>query len=296
MSKIAFIGLGNMGGPMALNLLKAGHSLRVFDLLPTALATLKEAGATPCASAGETLTGADFVVSMLPSSPHVEELYLGAGGLLAKATAAQSKPLFIDCSTIAPESARKVASAAKQAGFDMIDAPVSGGTKGAADGTLTFIVGGNKPSLEKARTILEKMGKNIFHAGEAGAGQVAKICNNMLLAIHMAGSAEALALGVRNGLDPKTLSEIMLKSSGRNWSLEVYNPWPGVQETVPASRGYSGGFGTRLMKKDLGLALEAAKSSKTRIEMGALAHKLYDEHDSKGQGGLDFSSIVKLFE
>jgi 3-hydroxyisobutyrate dehydrogenase len=293
MSKIAFIGLGNMGGPMALNLLKAGHSLRVFDLVPAALTTLKNAGATPCASAAETLTDAEFVVSMLPSSPHVEELYLGANGLLAKAS---GKPLFIDCSTIAPDTARKVAAAAKQAGFEMIDAPVSGGTKGAADGTLTFIVGGEKVVLERARPVLEKMGKNLFHAGAAGAGQVAKICNNMLLAIHMAGSAEALALGVRNGLDPKVLSEIMLKSSGRNWSLEVYNPWPGVQEMVPASRGYSGGFGTRLMKKDLGLALEAAQASKTRIEMGALAHKLYDEHDQKGQGGLDFSSIVRLFE
>ena len=291
MSNIAFIGLGNMGGPMALNLIKAGHALRVFDLSPTALEAARAAGATVATSPAEAVQGAETVISMLPASQHVESLYLGADGLIGKIA---TGTLVIDCSTIAPASSRKVAEAAQVRGIVFIDAPVSGGTAGAAAGTLTFIVGGAAEALERARPYLSAMGKNIFHAGGNGAGQVAKIANNMLLAIHMAGTAEALALGVANGLDPKVLSEIMVKSSGRNWSLELYNPWPGVQDNVPASRGYQGGFGSSLMLKDLGLAAEASIASGSPIPLGELARNLYGLH-SQGSGALDFSSIVNLY-
>jgi 3-hydroxyisobutyrate dehydrogenase len=202
--------------------------------------------------------------------------------------------LVIDCSTIAPQSARKVAQAAGARGLTMIDAPVSGGTAGAAAGTLTFIVGGSDAALETARPILSAMGKNIFHAGGHGAGQTAKICNNMLLGILMAGTSEALALGTANGLDPKVLSDIMSKSSGRNWALEVYNPYPGVMDNVPASRDYAGGFGVDLMLKDLGLAAEAALAARAAVPLGELARNLYSLHSQGGAGSLDFSSILKL--
>lgn len=293
MSTIAFIGLGNMGGPMAQNLIKAGHSLRVFDLVPAAVQTLVNDGAYAAQSAQDAVKGAEVVVSMLPASPHVESLYLGDSGLLRDIP---KNTLVIDCSTIAAVSARKVASAAQALGLDMIDAPVSGGTGGAIAGTLTFIVGGESSALERARPYLEKMGKNIFHAGAAGAGQVAKIANNMLLGIAMAGTAEALALGVANGLDPKVLSDIISKSSGCNWSIERYNPWPGVMENVPASKGYAGGFGVDLMLKDLGLAAEAAMHAKSVIPLGELARNLYALHSAQGSGKLDFSSIVNMLK
>jgi len=291
MAQLAFIGLGNMGGPMALNLLKAGHQVRVFDLSAAALDAASAAGAIVAASPAAAVEGAEAVVSMLPASKHVEGVYLGDQGLLASIAPGT---LVIDCSTIAPASSRKVADAARARGIDFIDAPVSGGTAGAAAGTLTFIVGGAAELLERARPYLSVMGKNIFHAGGNGAGQVAKICNNMLLGIHMAGSAEALALGVANGLDPKVLSDIMVKSSGRNWSLELYNPWPGVMDNVPASRGYTGGFGSALMLKDLGLAAEAATAAGSAIPLGELARNLYQLH-CQDEGGLDFSSIVNLY-
>jgi 3-hydroxyisobutyrate dehydrogenase len=178
----------------------------------------------------------------------------------------------------------------------MIDAPVSGGTAGAARGTLTFIVGGPQEALQKAQPILLKMGKNIFHAGPSGSGQVAKICNNMLLAIHMAGTAEALNLGVANGLDPKVLSEIMLKSSGRNWSLEVYNPWPGIMDNVPSSRAYEGGFSSQLMLKDLGLAQEASQASQAATPLGDCVRRLYAQHCESNWGGKDFSSILEYIK
>lgn len=290
MKQIAFIGLGNMGAPMALNLLKAGHALKVFDLSEKALKQAAEAGASVAASARDAVTGTDCVITMLPASAHVEKLYLG-DDLLA---GVRADALVIDCSTIAPESARRVAAAAQARGIAMIDAPVSGGTGGAAAGTLTFIVGGAAESLERARPLLEKMGKNIFHAGDAGAGQVAKICNNMLLGVLMAGTAEALALGVANGLDVKVLSDIISKSSGRNWATELYNPWPGVMPNVPASKGYEGGFGVDLMLKDLGLAAEAALAVKAATPLGELARNLYAMHSAQGNGGLDFSSILGL--
>ena len=292
MSRIAFIGLGNMGAPMALNLVRAGHELVVFDLMPQAIKTLTDAGAHAADSARAAVAGAEFVISMLPASQHVERLYLGNEGLLS---VIQPGTLIIDCSTIAPETARKVAQAAQAAQLAMIDAPVSGGTGGAVAGTLTFIVGGQSADLDKARPLLEKMGKNIFHAGDAGAGQVAKICNNMLLGILMAGTAEALALGAANGLDPVVLSDIISKSSGRNWATELYNPWPGVMENAPASKGYAGGFGVDLMLKDLGLAAESALQSRASPPLGELARNLYSLHSSQGHGGLDFSSILNLY-
>lgn len=288
---LAFVGLGNMGGPMARNLLKAGYALRVFDLSEDALASAREAGATVVATAADAVTGVDGVISMLPASRHVESLYLGDNGLIRHIAPGT---LVVDCSTIAPASARTVAKAAADRGLRFLDAPVSGGTAGAAAGTLTFIVGGDADALQQARPWLDAMGKNIFHAGHHGAGQVAKIANNMLLAIHMAGTAEALSLGVANGLDPKVLSEIMSKSSGRNWSLELYNPWPGVMENVPASRGYSGGFGAALMLKDLSLAAEASIASGSPAPLGELARNLYSMH-CQDAATLDFSSIVQLY-
>jgi len=287
---IAFIGLGNMGGPMALNLVKAGFPLTVFDLMPGAVKTLTDAGAKSAPSVAECVKGADTVITMLPATEHSKKVYLEADGVLAHA---KKGALLIDSSTINADGAREIAAAAKVEGFDMIDAPVSGGVAGAQGATLTFIVGGEAAALEKARPVLEKMGKNIMHAGGAGAGQVAKICNNMLLAILMVGTSEALNLGVANGLDPKVISEIIGKSSGRNWTLEVYNPMPGVMENVPASRGYAGGFGTALMLKDLGLAQEAAKAKGAKTPLGAAVTDLYRQHAAEN-GKLDFSSIYKM--
>jgi 3-hydroxyisobutyrate dehydrogenase len=278
---------------MARNLLNAGHELVVFDLIPAAVQALAEAGAAGAPSASQAVQSADVVVSMLPASKHVEDLYLGASGLLEHIA---PDTLVLECSTISPESARKVAHAARQRGVRMIDAPVSGGTGGAVAGTLTFIVGGEADDLDSARPYLEKMGKNIFHAGAAGAGQVAKICNNMLLGILMAGTSEALALGAANGLDPKVLSDIISKSSGRNWATELYNPWPGVMDHAPASKEYAGGFGVDLMLKDLGLAAESALQTRSSVPLGELARNLYSLHSAQGYGALDFSSILKLFK
>ena len=293
MKNVGFIGLGNMGGPMAINLIKAGFSLSVFDLMPTSVERLTAAGAQAAATAADAVQNVDVVVSMLPASKHVESLYLGEAGLLSKIAPGT---LIIDSSTIAPESTRKVADAANARGLSMIDAPVSGGVAGAQGGTLTFIVGGSDTALAQARPLLEAMGKNIFHAGDAGAGQVAKICNNMLLSVLMSGTAEALQLGVNNGLDPSVLSDIMRKSSGGNWALEVYNPYPGVMETAPASRDYEGGFLVDLMIKDLGLAMASALDTGTATPMGSLARSLYVAHGDNGFGQVDFSSIQKLFQ
>lgn len=292
MSRIAFIGLGHMGGPMAINLIKAGHSLTVFDLVPDAVATLTNVGATAASSATDAVKDNDIVISMLPASQHVENLYLGSDGLLQHIA---PDTLIIECSTIAAESAIKVSQTAQEKGLRMLDAPVSGGTGGAVAGTLTFIVGGDKADFELARPYLQSMGQNIFHAGKAGAGQVAKICNNLLLGILMAGTAEALALGEANGLDPHVLSGIIAKSSGRNWATEVYNPWPDVMPNVPASKNYADGFGVDLMLKDLGLATESALTAKASVPLGELARNLYAIHSNQGNGKLDFSSILNLY-
>jgi 3-hydroxyisobutyrate dehydrogenase len=291
--QIAFIGLGNMGGPMAINLHKAGHSVKAFDLNQDALAKVKAEGLQVAASAQDAVQGAEAVITMLPASQHVEGLFLGNGNLLASIA---KGALVIDSSTIAAATSQKVAKAAEAAGIDFIDAPVSGGTGGAIAGTLTFMVGGSTAQLERARPLLEKMGANIFHAGSVGAGQTAKICNNMLLGILMIGTSEAIALGVANGLDPKVLSEIMRRSSGGNWALEKYNPFPGVHENAPASKGYAGGFGTDLMLKDLGLAQENAMATKASTPLGGLARAIYAAHSIAGHGGEDFSSVIKMLQ
>ena len=291
--QIAFIGLGNMGGPMAINLHKAGHSVKAFDLSADALAKVKAEGVQIAASAQDAVQGAEAIVTMLPASQHVEGLFLGNGNLLASIA---KGALVIDSSTIAAATSQKVAKAAEAAGIDFIDAPVSGGTGGAIAGTLTFMVGGSAAQLERARPLLEKMGANIFHAGAVGAGQTAKICNNMLLGILMVGTSEAISLGVANGLDPKVLSEIMRRSSGGNWALEKYNPYPGVHENAPASKGYAGGFGTDLMLKDLGLSQENATAVKASTPLGGMARAIYAAHSIAGHGGEDFSSVIKMLQ
>lgn len=299
MTTIGFVGLGNMGGPMARNLIAAGHEVRAFDLMPDAVTETVAAGADQgnahaAESAAAAAEGVEVFISMLPASRHVEGLYLGADGL---GTALASGTLVIDCSTIDADTSQRVAAVLAERGIDMLDAPVSGGTAGAQNGTLTFIVGGEAEALAQARPLLEVMGANVYHAGASGAGQTAKICNNMLLAVLMAGTAEALALGVNNGLDPAVLSEIMKQSSGGNWALNVYNPYPGVMPGVPADREYQGGFLVDLMAKDLGLAMQTAEQSNSTVPMGALARQLYSLHRGENDSGrLDFSSIQMLFK
>lgn len=293
MATVAFIGLGNMGGPMARNLLAAGHQVTVFDLSVEACGQLNEAGAAVASSAAEAAQSVDYVISMLPAGKHVAATYLGEKGLLARL---DNSTTVLDCSTIDATTAREVGEAASERGIGFMDAPVSGGVAAAAAGTLAFMCGGAADTFARARLILADMGKNIFHAGPAGAGQVAKGCNNMLLAIHMIGSCEALEMGARNGLDPAVLSEIMLASSGRNWSLEVYNPYPGVMEGVPSSNDYQPGFMVDLMAKDLGLAMEIAESAGIDNAMGKLAHQLYGEHQAAGSGQRDFSSILERLQ
>ncbi|MBU3593398.1 3-hydroxyisobutyrate dehydrogenase [Polynucleobacter sp. 71A-WALBACH] len=291
--KIGFIGLGNMGAPMAQNLLKAGHDLTVYDLSETALAQLNGAGAKIAQSAVElsSIPGMEVIITMLPASQHVRSVYLNQGGILEVVA---KDVLLIDCSTIDPQTAREVAKAALSKGNPMLDAPVSGGTGGAEAGTLTFMVGGAKKDFERAQTILTTMGKNIVYCGDSGNGQVAKVANNMLLGISMVATAEAMSLGVSLGMDPKVLAGIINTSSGRCWSSEIYNPYPGVVENAPASRAYSGGFGVDLMLKDLSLATEAAKFAKQPVILGAVTQQLYQLFSSQGNGKLDFSSIINL--
>ncbi len=290
---IGFIGLGNMGAPMAHNLLKAGHQLSVFDLNAAAVDNLVGAGALPVDSPTAIAQGnAELIITMLPAAPHVKSVYLGENGLIASSRAGV---MLIDCSTIDPHSAREVAKAAAEHGNPMLDAPVSGGTGGAAAGTLTFMVGGSDADFDRAQPILAAMGKNIVHCGAAGNGQVAKVANNMLLGISMIGVAEAMALGVALGMDAKTLAGVINTSSGRCWSSDTYNPFPGVLDNVPSSRGYSGGFGSDLMLKDLGLATEAAKQVRQPVVLGALAQQLYQSFSAQGHGGLDFSAIINQY-
>ncbi|MBB3059844.1 3-hydroxyisobutyrate dehydrogenase [Microbulbifer rhizosphaerae] len=293
MEKVTFIGLGNMGGPMAANLVKAGFRVTAFDLSESALAHAVENGCERGENAQQAAQGADVVISMLPSGDGVKGLYLGARGLLQ---ALDPRTLVIDSSTISVNDARQLIAAAASRDIRAIDAPVSGGTAAAAAGTLSFMCGGDAEAVAAARPLLEAMGARLFHAGAAGAGQIAKICNNMLLAIHMIGTAEALQMGVDNGLDPSVLSEIIRASSGGNWSLEKYNPYPGVMDGVPASSGYAGGFSVALMLKDLGLAMDTAAGSASSTPLGALAKNLYQLHGSSEENRrLDFSSIQNLF-
>lgn len=290
--KIAFIGLGNMGAPMARNLLKAGHALTVFDLNTQAVGALVEAGAMAAASPKDAATGAETVITMLPAAAHVRHVLTAEDGVLAGI--AKGVPI-IDSSTIDPASVKAFAALAAEHGNTFVDAPVSGGTGGAAAGTLTFMVGGTAQVFEQVRPVLSAMGKNLVHCGDTGAGQGAKICNNLVLGITMAGVAEAMSLGEALGIDPKVLGGIINTSTGRCWSSDTYNPFPGVIETAPSSRGYTGGFGTDLMLKDLGLAGDAAKSVRQPVYLGALAQQLYQTVSSKGDGKLDFSAVIKLY-
>lgn len=303
--RIGFIGLGNMGAPMAANLVKAGHHVVAFDVMDKAVKALaaehpNQVTAAPTLnslaqggdSSSQTNQSLDMIITMLPEPQHVKSVYLGDAGLLAHL----NRPcVLIDASTIDPQTAREVAQAAHEQGHTMLDAPVSGGTGGAQAGTLTFMVGGELQAFEQAKPVLQAMGKNIVHCGHNGNGQVAKVANNMLLAISMIGAAEAMSLGTSLGMDPKVLAGIINTSSGRCWSTEVYNPYPGVVDTAPAARGYSGGFGADLMLKDIGLATAAAKQAKQAVPMAALAQQLYQTFSNQGHGGLDFSAIIKLF-
>ncbi|QBQ99673.1 3-hydroxyisobutyrate dehydrogenase [Paraburkholderia pallida] len=290
--KIGFIGLGHMGAPMALNLIKAGHALTVFDLSAEAMQMLADAGATRAATPKAAATGAEWVVTMLPAAAHVRTVLSAEDGVLAGIAKGVT---IIDSSTIDPASAREFGKLAAANGNAFVDAPVSGGTGGAAAGTLTFMVGGSAALYESVKPVLSGMGKNIVHCGETGTGQVAKICNNLVLGVTMAGVAEAMALGEALGIDSKVLGGIMNTSTGRCWSSDTYNPFPGVIETAPSSRGYTGGFGTDLMLKDMGLATDAAKSVRQPAYMGALAQQLYQAMSSRGDGKLDFSAIIKLY-
>ena len=291
MKKIGFIGLGNMGLPMANNILKAGIEVNAFDLSEKALNQAENLGMSIKQNSESVLEDIDALITMLPNGSSVEKIFLDDNLL----EGINKQTLIIESSTISPEISKKVSKMAENYGISMLDAPVSGGVKGAELGNLTFMVGGSESDLQKGSSLFKIMGDKIFYAGESGSGQIAKLCNNMLLAVHMCGTAETLALGVNNGLDPVVLSEIMKNSSGGNWSLEKYNPYPGVMKTAPASEDYSGGFLNTLMLKDLNLVSELALQSESSTPMGKLALQLYEEMKDQGFGTLDFSSIQKKY-
>lgn len=294
MEKIAFIGLGNMGGPMSLCLVKAGYSVRAFDMNPEALARCEEGGVKPAKSAADALLEADVVITMLPEDRHVEDLYLGQGALIDCATPGT---ILIDCSTISPHTARRVAERAKDKGLKMLDAPVSGGTAGAEKGMLSFMVGGDLKTFMNCKPILNAMGKSLFHVGGNGAGQSVKICNNMLAASLMVATAETLAFGVKSGIDPSVLSSVINQSSGQNFMIENWNPWPGVDKNTPASKDFDGGFQLRLMLKDLNLATSSAAENQAAVPMASIAKSLLSLHmqQSPEYAGKDFSSVVNLY-
>lgn len=286
--KIAFIGLGNMGGGMAANLVKAGHHVNAFDLSAEALAKAEQNGCAIFTSVQEAVADVDAVVSMLPNGKIVDSLY--ANDVVGHAP---TDALLLDCSTIDVGTARNVTAAAAEAGYEMVDAPVSGGIAAANGGTLTFMVGGTDSAFARAEPILSAMGKAVIHAGASGAGQAAKICNNMLLGASMIATCETFAMAEKLGLDLQTFFDISSKASGQNWSMTSYCPVPGVGPTTPADNDYKGGFATALMLKDLKLAMEAAQSVNADVPMGKKAAELYEAFDKTGQGGLDFSAIIK---
>ncbi|KQM63218.1 3-hydroxyisobutyrate dehydrogenase [Sphingomonas sp. Leaf17] len=287
MARIAFIGLGNMGGGMAANLAKHGHDVRAFDLSADALAAAEKAGCLPVASARDAAEGAEAIVTMLPAGTHVESVY--ADVFAAAAPAA----VMIDCSTIDVATARRVAEAAAARGLVAVDAPVSGGIAAAQAGTLTFMVGGSAEAFGRAEPVLAAMGKAVIHAGANGAGQAAKVCNNMLLGATMIATCEAFVLAQRLGLDPQTFYDIASVSSGQSWSMTSYAPLPGVGPDSPADRDYQGGFAAALMLKDLRLAMAAAADTGADTPMGARAAERYEAFAAAGQGGLDFSAIIR---
>jgi 3-hydroxyisobutyrate dehydrogenase len=294
MARIGFIGLGNMGGPMAANLVKAGHRVAGYDLNSASLDALRSAGGTPSPSAAEAAKGAEIVITMLPAGEHVREVWLHQGGLIEAVK--DAAPLLIDCSTIDVDSARAVADAARQAGLQMLDAPVSGGTAGAAAATLTFMVGGPAEAFARGEEVLRAMGRNIVHAGDAGAGQAAKICNNMMLAINMLGVSEAFILARKLGLEWDKLFAITSTSSGQSWALTSYCPAPGPVPAAPSNRDYAPGFAAALMAKDVGLAQAAAEATDSPTPLGAHALRLYKEVLAAGDGGKDFSVIFRWLE
>ena len=292
MEKIGFIGLGNMGMPMAQNLISNGIKVKGFDVSEEILKQASENNIMVCSDSLQASKEIDVLITMLPNGEAVSGVF-NSESLLENI---DPSILIIECSTISPKTSKELSLKASSLDLEMIDAPVSGGVKGAEEAGLTFMGGGSVENVEKAKPILSMMGKNIFHAGDSGSGQIAKLCNNMLLAIHMSGTAEAISMGVKSGLDPSVLSEIMSKSSGGNWSLDKYNPYPGVMIESPASKDYQGGFLNKLMIKDLNLAKELAQDSKTETPMGDSARKLYDELIEQGLEDLDFSSVQKLFQ
>ncbi|WP_420393043.1 3-hydroxyisobutyrate dehydrogenase [Acuticoccus sp.] len=290
MARIAFLGLGNMGGPMAANLGKAGHEVVGYDVVAAARDRHTAAGHAVAAALGEAVADAQVVITMLPAGPQVEEVYGGADGVLA---AADASTLLIDCSTIDVATARRVAEAAEARGLAMVDAPVSGGTSGAAAGTLTFMVGGPEAAFARAEPLLAAMGKTIVHAGDAGAGQAAKVCNNMILGISMIAVSEAFNLADALGLDRQKLFDISSTASGQCWSLTTYCPVPGPVPTSPANRDYAPGFTSTMMQKDLALAADAATSTGTATPLGARALELYEAFCAAGGDATDFSGIVR---
>jgi 3-hydroxyisobutyrate dehydrogenase len=291
MARIAFIGLGNMGGGMAANLAKAGHEVGAFDLSEAALAKAEERGATRASDAAAAVEGAEAVVTMLPAGKHVAEVYRSA--VFGKAP---SSAILLDCSTIDVATARAVEEEARGAGYEMVDAPVSGGIAAAEGGTLTFMVGGTPQGFERARPFLEQMGKAVIHAGGSGSGQAAKIVNNMLLGVTMAGTCEAFVLAQKLGLDPQVFFDISSKASGQSWSMTTYCPVPGVGPETPADRGYEGGFAAQLMLKDLALAMEAAQAAGAYTPMGGEAEELYRRFVQRGGGTKDFSALIKMID
>jgi 3-hydroxyisobutyrate dehydrogenase len=286
--KIAFIGLGNMGGGMAANLVKAGHSVNAFDLAEAALKLAADNGCQTFSTVRDAVAGAEVVVSMLPNGAIVDSVY--AADVIGHAP---TSAILIDCSTIDVATARKVANAAAAAGYTMADAPVSGGIAAANGGTLTFMVGGSDEAFARAEPVLAKMGKAVIHAGGIGAGQAAKICNNMILGSQMIATCEAFAMAEKLGLDLQTFYDISSKASGQSWSMTSYCPVPGVGPQSPADKDYQGGFATALMLKDLKLAMEAAQSVGADVPMGKRAAELYQAFADAGQGGMDFSAIIK---
>lgn len=291
MARIGFIGVGNMGGPMARNLAKAGHAVCAFDLDADRLAEAVAGGAEAAGDIAGAASGAEVVVTMLPAGRHVRGAYTGDGGILASAPAGT---LLIDCSTIDVATAREVGATADAAGFAMLDAPVSGGVVGAEVASLTFMVGGADVAFARAKPLLDAMGRNIFHAGPSGAGQAAKMCNNMILGISMIGVSEAFALARKVGLDPKKLFEVSSTASGQCWALTTYCPEPDILESAPSSKGYKPGFTAAMMLKDLKLAQDAAGGSGAETPLGRHAMELYERFVKAGGAETDFSGIIRM--
>ena len=290
MTKVAFIGLGNMGSGMCANLVRAGHDVCAFDLRPEAIVAAVEAGADAAETLAEAVERAEVVITMLPAGQHVLSVYFSAEGVVAHAP---EGALFLDCSTISVEDARRAATQAEDAGFLMVDAPVSGGVTGAEAGTLTFMVGGSEAGFSRARPLLDIMGTNVFHAGGAGNGQVAKIANNMLLGISMIGTCEAFNLAERLGLDAQTFFDIASTASGQCWSMTSYCPAPGPVPTAPSNRGFEAGFAVAMMLKDLNLARAAAETAEADIPLGGHAGEIYSRLEADGFAGLDFSAVMR---